>query len=326
VACVTHEDRRGGGRDGEVGAVQTPDDTERKVDIAELGSRLAALRLCEPAATSAMRRSLVRHGQLSPVLVFLQDGQLEVMDGFKRVHAARALGWTSLRARVTAVGAVEAKLLLAGLHEGRGLTELEEGWLIRSLYREDHLQQGVIAQRLGRHKSWVCRRLMLVETLDQAVQADVRLGLLPPRAALAVGQLPRGNQLAAAQLVIRRGLTVRQIELLVAELMDRPDDGSRAQQIARWMDGNAPGTRSTARPSRETRSEVDWLSSDIRTVRQVASRLQARLCATPLGSLGPDAAVLLADSLAALAPVLEALQSTLAAATGNGDRLERKAA
>jgi ParB-like chromosome segregation protein Spo0J len=306
--------------------VQSPDDTERVVEIAELGSRLAALRLCEPAATEAVRRSLVRHGQLGPLMVFMQDGRLEVIDGFKRVHAARALGWASLRARVTEVGAVEAKILMAGVHEGRGLTELEEGWLIRSLYREDHLQQGVIAQRLGRHKSWVCRRLMLVETLDAAVQADVRLGLLMPRAALTVGQLPRGNQHAAAQVVIRRGLTVRQSELLVAELLDQPDDGGRTQQIARWMEGGAPGTRAAARPSRKTHREVDWISSEIRTVRQVASRLQARLCATPLGAFGPTAAVLLAESLAALGPVLEALQCTIAAAAGNNDRVEKKAA
>jgi ParB-like chromosome segregation protein Spo0J len=306
--------------------MQTPDDPERMVDIAELGNCLAALRLCEAAAAEAMRRSLVRHGQLGPVLVFVQGGKMEVIDGFKRVHAARALGWTSLRARVADVGAVEAKVLLAGVHEGRELTELEEGWLIQSLYREDHLHQGVIAQRLGRHKSWVCRRLMLVESLDPAVQADVRLGLLTPRAALAVGQLPRGNQQAAAGLVIRRGLTVRQAELLVAELMDQPDDGTRAQQIARWLEGSPPGARSGIRPSRGARQEMDWLSADIRTVRQVAARLQARLCATSLCTFGPDAAGLLADSLVALTPVLAALQSAISAATGHNDGLERRAA
>ncbi|MBK6519966.1 MAG: hypothetical protein IPG04_39000, partial [Polyangiaceae bacterium] len=46
---------------------------------------------------------------------------------------------------------------------------------MRALYREHGLLQPAIAQRLGRHKSWVHRRLMLVEALDPAVQADVRL-------------------------------------------------------------------------------------------------------------------------------------------------------
>jgi len=63
-----------------------------------------------------------------------------------------------------------------------------------------------------------------VEALDPAVQADVRLGLLMPRAAVVLGQLPRGNQHAAAGVVIRHGLTVRQVELWVAELLACADE------------------------------------------------------------------------------------------------------
>lgn len=299
---------------------------ERVIDLGELGSRLATLRLCEASALKTMRRSLARHGQLSPLSVFANGEQLKLIDGFKRVKAARALGWSTLRACVSDVGVVEAKVLVAALHERSGLTELEEGWLVRSLYREDHLAQGVIAQRLGRHKSWVCRRLMLVEALDPAVQADVRLGLLMPRTALVLGQLPRGNQHAAAGVVIRRGLTVRQTALVVAELMDQPDDGTRAQQLARWMEGHVPGARPGVRKARVARNEADGIAADICTVRQVAARLEARLCATPLGALGPEAAALLAQSLTALEPVLRALQCTIAAVSGKTVPSEREAA
>jgi hypothetical protein len=94
--------------------------------------------------------------------------------------------WTTLFARIDDVNAIEAKLRVAELHDRRGLTELEEAWLVRSLYRDDGLGQPEIARRMSRHKSWVWRRLMLVESLEPAVQAHVRLGLLAPRAAVAV--------------------------------------------------------------------------------------------------------------------------------------------
>ena len=68
---------------------------------------------------------------------------------------------------------------------------------MRSLFREDLLSLPEISRRLYRHRSWVWRRLMLVEALDPIVQTDVRLGLLTPRAAVAVSRLPRGNQQAA---------------------------------------------------------------------------------------------------------------------------------
>jgi ParB-like chromosome segregation protein Spo0J len=291
--------------------VQTPEDHERDVDLADLGDSLAALRLCDASALTAMGRSLERHGQLSALYLFTGGGHLEILDGFKRVRAARALGLRTLRARVADVDLAEAKVQLAALHDRRGLTELEEGWLIRSLYRDHGLSQPSIAARLGRHKSWVFRRLMLVEALDPAVQADVRLGLLAPRAAVAVSQLPRGNQHDLASLVVRRGLTVRQTELVVAELLDLGDDAARAQQIARRMDGPAPGTKPGVRATRLARSETDWMAGDIRTVRQVAARLEARLSGGALATIGVDAAVLAGESLLALVPVLVALQHTI---------------
>jgi ParB-like chromosome segregation protein Spo0J len=291
--------------------VQTPGDQERDIDLAELGDGLSALRLCDASAIEAMRRSFARHGQLDALSVFVTGGQLEIIDGFKRVRAARALAWRTLRARVVDVDPAEAKILLVALHDRRGLTELEEGWLIRSLYRDDHLSQPAIAARLGRHKSWVYRRLMLVEALDPAVQADVRLGLLAPRAATAVGQLPRGNQQGLAAVVIRSGLTVRQTELLVAELLDLPDDATRAHQIARRLDGLAPSASPGVRLTRATRSEIDWMAGDLRTVRLVAARLEARLSGGTLAAIGMDAAVIAKESLAALVPVLDALRRTI---------------
>jgi ParB-like chromosome segregation protein Spo0J len=271
-----------------------------------------------------MRRSLTRHGQLDAVSVFADRGQIELLDGFKRARAARILGWPTLRARVVDADVAEAKILLVALHDRRGLTELEEGWLIRSLYHDHHLSQPAIAARLGRHKSWVFRRLLLVEALDPAVQADVRLGLIAPRAAVAVSQLPRGNQHAAAGVVIRRGLTVRQTELLVAELLDATDDAARAEQLARWLDEGAPGAKPGVRPTRRSRSELDWLAGDLRTVRLVAARLEARLSGGTLHTIGPEAAALAQDSLVALVPVLDALGRTIQLVCGDSAALKDK--
>ncbi len=279
--------------------------------IADLGERLSELRLRDAAALENMRQSLSRHGQLEPVVAFECQDKLEIIDGFKRLIAARALGWSSLHLRIVDADIVEAKCLLIALHDRRGITELEEGWLIRSLYRDDNLMQPAIAQRLGRDKSWVCRRLMLVESLDQAVQADVRLGLLVPRAAMAIAQLPRGNQAEAAEFAIRRGLTVRQTELFVGELGDYADVKSQAQEITRRLEGTLPISSSKTKTKRSARNEVDWISADIHTARQTAARLEARVLAAPLDAFGNQAASLIRESLIGLAPVLCALLNTI---------------
>lgn len=299
--------------------MQEPHANTRPVQIALLGERLAPLRLCDAAALATVQSSLERHGQLSALTLFVEASGLEILDGFKRVRAARALGWPTLLARIDDAGVIDAKLRLCELHDRRGLTEIEEAWLVRSLYRDDGLAQPEIARLMGRHKSWVWRRLMLVESLESAVQAEVRLGLLAPRAAVALGRLPRGNQRAASAVVVRRGLTVRQTELLVDEVLSRDDPGARAELLARRMDVARPGGKPGPRPTRAVRNEADWMSADITRLRDVAARLEARLLATPLSVLPLGAAEIVCDALIALTPVLRALGGAIRAATGQKD-------
>lgn len=290
---------------------------ERPSPLSELSEEaLGGLRLREPEAVRRLERSLRRHGQLEPLVAFSHQGLLEVLDGFKRLEVARQLGWAELRVRVADTDALEAKVLLLDLHGRRGLTALEEAWLVRSLHRDHQLTQGAIGTRLGRHKSWVCRRLLLAEQLDAAVQADVRLGLLSPRAALALVALPRGNQKDAADVVARRGLTTRQTELLVSDLTSG-ETSDVAQRLEQWREGQC--VRGSRRP-RPARSEADWMAHDVNVLRQVGVRLQARLASTPPGTLSDGAEQVIHQGLTGLLPVLEAVATSVRRKLGHRSR------
>jgi ParB/RepB/Spo0J family partition protein len=287
-------------------------------ELDALGERLGPLRLREPAALEHVQRSLERHGQLSPIVTFEHEGQLQLVDGFKRLHAARRLGWSKLRMQRLELTTTEAKLAVITLHRSRGLTELEEAWLIRSLYREDGLSQPEIARRMQRHKSWVSRRLMLVEALDEAVQADVRLGLLAARTAVAVAQLPHGNQAEASRLVVRQGMTLRQTENLVTHLRRLTDDAQRSAEIHRRLEGLTSPDSTPGSTRARDRSETEWLMADITTLMRVSPRLQARLLSQPLSALGSGAGLVAADALDSLLPVLSALTRTVTGALSGG--------
>lgn len=291
------------------------DITTQMAEVTSLGERLSALRLCEPAALAATRRSLEQHGQLAPVLVFADGEGLEIIDGFKRVRAARALGWKQVLVRVDAAGPIEAKLRLREAHDGRGLTELEEAWLVRSLHREDHLTLPTIGARLGRHKSWVWRRLMLVESLKPTVQEHVRLGFLTARAAVAVSRLPRGNQEVASKVVMDRGLTVVQTERLVEEALRAADAEARAAVLEHPRTSPVTEARPGPPPKRAARQQADWMSTDVLRVHELVARLEARLMAMPLAALPSPAAQLVRDALLALVPVLRSLDRVIATAT-----------
>jgi ParB/RepB/Spo0J family partition protein len=278
----------------------------QSIVLAELGQRLSPLRLCEPEADARIGRSLADRGQLSAVVAFVDGDKLELVDGFKRFRAAQKLGWSSLQVRVLPVGEVVATAVIALLHEQQRLTELEQGWLIRSLCREHGLTQGAAAQLLRRHKSWVSRRLLLVEGLDDAVQGDVRLGLLSPRSAVAIAALPRGNQRQAAVLVSKRGLTTRQTESLVHKLCELKSDEARRECMVHWPEEvSAPQSR------RAPPSDSEQLRADIAKLMQLGVRLQVRLYEMRLPEQGADVVY---EALVELVGMLDALRTVVARA------------
>jgi ParB-like chromosome segregation protein Spo0J len=292
---------------------------EDSVELKALGARLESLRMREPRDDERMRRSLDRHGQLTAVTVFEGGGGLQLVDGFKRLRAATELGWSHLRASVLALEEANAIAALLVLNESPGLTELEQGWVVHALHRTHGLSQGAVAQLMGKHKSWVCRRLMLVQSLDEAVQVDVRLGLLPPRSAIAVAALPRGNQQQAAELVVRRGMTTRQAELLVRRLCELDDDAQRAHAMERWPEASpAPSDVSRTR----TRSDAETLMADIATLQRVGVRVEVRLLASPLSVLGPDAASSARHALGELTSLLGSLDRAITRALALPERLD----
>lgn len=288
-----------------------------EVELDELGESLCRLRLCDPEQQQAMERSLSKLGQLAPVLANCREGRLEVIDGFKRLRAARALGWTKLRAEQVDVHSAEAKMRMCQCNRSRGLSELEEAWVIRAMHRDDKLMQSEIAQMFGRHKSWVNRRLLLAEGLCDPLQADLRLGLMSASAGRELARLPRGNQEAVAEVVKRRGLTTKQVVALVEAWRQAPSEEQRATLLERAGVG-AEMTTSRKR----TKTAAEWIMSDVEEVRRRSARLQGRLMGAPLSRLGQETAQLVECELQSLRPVLTALVSTLGSSLGEPSEVE----
>jgi hypothetical protein len=272
----------------------------------ELGEALSSMRLCPPQAQQEMRLSLSRLGQLTPVQAYRVGASLELFDGLKRVRAARELSWAELRVEVHGLDAAGAKVRLLCCNASTGLAELEEAWLVRSLYREDRLSQPQIAVLLGRHKSWVCRRLALAESLSDELSASVRLGLVAATAAAELARLQRCNQDAVLRVITRRGLTTRQTAQLVQGLL--------AAAPEQWPGLLEQASTTTAPPPRggtAHRTPGEQLVADAWAMKRLAVRLHARLLERSLTSLGAPACAVVCGELAELRSTLGALSTTL---------------
>jgi ParB-like chromosome segregation protein Spo0J len=175
----------------------------------ELGDHFRRYRLRVPQAVQAMAMSLRRWGQCAPIVATLRQEKPQVLDGFTRWEAAQQVrGMTTLSVRLIEVDDRRAKAAIYGLNQtGRRPYELEEAWIVQALVREDGLSQSEAAELLGRHKSWVCRRLALLEKLADEVRQDLEVGLLTPTAAREIARLPAGNQLEVLDLSRREALS-----------------------------------------------------------------------------------------------------------------------
>ena len=109
-----------------------------------------------------------------------------------------------------------AKAAIVGLNGvGRRANELEEAWIVQALVRDDGLSQVETAALLNKHKSWVCRRLALLERLCGEAQAELRLGVLSPGLARQLTRLPTGNQAAVLTTARRASLTMAEVQGVV---------------------------------------------------------------------------------------------------------------
>jgi ParB-like chromosome segregation protein Spo0J len=200
------------------------EDGIRELALEDIGEHYGRYRLHIPEAERAMAGSLERYGQISPMVVCLRQGHYELIDGFKRLAAARTIsGMSRVSIRMLLADERGAKAAIYGLNRAGGKTrELEDAWIVHALVREDGLTQVEVAELLGRHKSWVCRRLALIERLGPEAKDELRVGLLCPTAARQIVRLPVGNQVETLDVIRREKLSTVELTAMVDLLLECP--------------------------------------------------------------------------------------------------------
>jgi ParB/RepB/Spo0J family partition protein len=198
--------------------IWTPD-----LALSEIGQRYGVFRMVTPRADLAMVKSIQKYGQISPVVCVKNENGYELIDGFKRLRACRRLSKETMRAKVIEVNGRVCKAAIIELNRSvRSINEIEEALVLQSLHREDGLTQIEIAALLGRDKSWVSRRIALIERLSEEVQEDIRLGLISVITGRDLAKLPRGNQKEAADAILKHRFSTREAAKLIGHLLCRP--------------------------------------------------------------------------------------------------------
>jgi ParB/RepB/Spo0J family partition protein len=270
------------------------------IRASDIGERYADLRIIQPNADKAMERSMGRYGQLTPVVVGRHpDERYEMVDGFKRLRAGRKLGYSALLARVLSGSERVQKAAIIYLNTRvRTIAELETGLVIQSLYRRNGLSQVEIAALLDRHKSFVCRRLQLVEKLNEDVIEHLKLGLINITICRQLARLPAGNQSRALETVIKYRFTGGETARLVGQLLQNPRWNH--EKILRFPE-QILNERQQSRPGR------DWC----RHFHNRLVKMDSYLSAVSPGQLNTCAADCVLSTIERLQSALSAMQEHL---------------
>ena len=173
------------------------------VDIHLLELRYAHTRVIKPAALRRLRNSIETYGQIVPALV-VEDAEkkLVLIDGYLRVQALVACGRDQILINLWDNNEQNAMFSVLNKSGERQWEAIEQAVLIQEMHRRFGCSLGLIGNRLGRDKSWVKRRLDLVEVLpDDILNAVVEGRLSTWAAGRVMAPLARANISDAKKLL-----------------------------------------------------------------------------------------------------------------------------
>ncbi|HEX9982829.1 MAG TPA: ParB/RepB/Spo0J family partition protein [Thermoanaerobaculia bacterium] len=182
------------------------------------------------ASIEELARSVHEHGIVQPlVVVRLGDNKYRLIAGERRFRAAQKAGLEAVPVVVKDAMTDGDSLQIALIEniQREDLNPIEEALAYHQLHEEFALTQEEIAKRVGKERSTVANflRLMRLPESVKKLLASGQLSMGHARAILAVESAKKQEQLA--ERVVKRGLSVRQTEMLAAEsspkAADEPD-------------------------------------------------------------------------------------------------------
>ena len=174
--------------------------------------------------------SIKTHGILQPLVVTKMGDYYRIVAGERRFRAAKKAGLTAVPVIIKELSEKEVReIALVENLQREDLNPMEESEALYTLLTENNLTQEALAQAIGKSRPAVANSLRLL-TLPVVVQAMVReLSLSTGHAKVLVSVKPAEVQIALANEVVEKKLSVRDLEERIAEL--QREKKSPAQRV-----------------------------------------------------------------------------------------------
>lgn len=178
----------------------------------------------DEAALSELSQSIMQFGVLQPILVRpLIGGGYQIVAGERRYRASRMAGLTEIPAVIRELSDDETmELAMIENLQREDLTPIEEAKGYKVLIDTYSMSQEQLATTMGKSRSAIANTMRLLLLPDDVIEM-VEIDEISPGHARALLSLDNKAMMSSvAQDVVKKGLTVRQVEKLVKDLQKEP--------------------------------------------------------------------------------------------------------
>jgi len=172
----------------------------------------------EPEQLRELAESIAEHGIIQPLIARKRGEQFELIAGERRWRAAQRAGLAE--APVIVREASDQDVLELALIENlqrEDLNPIEEARAFARLAHEFHLRQEDIAQKVGKSRAGIANSMRLLDLHEQVQSWLTQERISVGHAKVLLSLKAQDDQALLAEEIIRRNLTVRGAEQLVAQ-------------------------------------------------------------------------------------------------------------
>ena len=161
--------------------------------------------------------SIREKGVIQPILVRKTADGFELIAGERRLRAARTIGIEKIPAIIRNVADIDMlEISLIENIQREELNPVEEAYAFQKLVTDFNFTQEDIAKALGKDRSTIANTIRLLG-LAKKIQDYISKGAITAGHAKALLSLPtEADQLRVCNLIVKKGLSVRETESIVA--------------------------------------------------------------------------------------------------------------
>ena len=184
----------------------------------------------DETALTELAASIAKHGVIMPIIVNKSGDRYMIIAGERRFRASKIAGLDKVPVIIKTYNERQIKeISLIENLQREDLNPIEAATAMRSLMNDYDLTQEDLADRIGKSRSAIANTLRLL-TLSPEVIKMIANGTLSAGHARALIPVPQMDQLKIAELAIKEGLSVRDVEKKVKEYFAPPEEKQKKKQ------------------------------------------------------------------------------------------------